>query len=477
MAQLASPIVLRGYHRGMADRTVLADSLMPATQMRLIVNMDTDAIGFLTGRNGYTRVGSAAVVASQVGRGLIQHDGTNSQLVAFINGESYYLVGTTWTNKSLGFSTSAKIRSVSFLDRVFAVDGATEAKSWSGAAGDAWGTTDLASAPISGLIATYQQQMFMGNTSTDRIDFSSVPTSNVITWPSGNNFILNPNDGTNLTAMSRFGKELLFSKVGKSGSFMYRFNGTSADADPVIYFGAASQEAQFISGSIFWFYDPVKSVVAGYQGGFPTVISKPVRSFLKAIPTSSRENVALRGDEDHVEAHIGDVTVDGVSFTNISLRYVISTQTWVVRSYANEFRVFADYDDGTSFVNLGFATNGNVVRMDTGNDDLGTNINYDVQTPWIVIGGNPAVEQKLAAFSAFVENARAMTVFYRTDFDKTWRPIGQMNKYVNSWSGINAQFYKIAFRFTGTSAGDPVIFDGFSILLPLIEGLEKSSDK
>ena len=206
------------------------------------------------------------------------------------------------------------------------------------------------------------------------------------------------------------------------------------------------------------------------------MVSKPVRSFLKAIPTSSLENVCLWGDEDHVEAHVGDVTVDGVAFANVSVRYVISSQTWVVRSYAKEFRVFADYDDGTSFYHLGFTTDGNVVEMDTGNDDMGTNIAYDIQTAWIVLGGNPALEQKLAGFAAFMENARSMSVFFQTDMDRTWRPIGQVAKFVNSWSGINAAFHKIRFRFTGTSSGEPAIFDGFSMLTPLIEGVEKSSD-
>lgn len=478
MAQRVDPQMFRGFHRGCADRTVLADSLMPSSQMRLVVNMDTDAIGFLTGRNGYERLGSAAVVASQAGKGLLQHDGANPQIVAFINGESYYLSGTTWTNKALGFNTSPKIRSVSFLDRIFAVNGSNTPLSWDGS-GSAWGNTNLSSAPISGLIVSYKQQLFMGNTTTDRIDFSSLPNSagTTITWPTDNNFILNPNDGTNLTAMNRFGKEMLMSKVGLAGSFMYRFNGRSADADPVIYFGAASQEATFVSGSIFWFYDPIKSSIIAYQGGFPQVVSKPVRSFLKAIPTSSRTNVCLRGDEDHVEAHIGDVTVDGVAFVNVSVRYVISSQTWVVRSYAHEFRIFADYDDGTNFYNLGFTTDGNVVKMDTGNDDLGTNITYDLQTAWIVIGGNPAIRQKLGAFSAFVENSRSMSVFYRTDLDPTWRPIGQVARFVNSWAGINARFHKVKFRFTGTSSGEPAIFDGFSMLIPLVEGIEKDSSE
>jgi len=477
MAQPIDPIVIRGLHRGMADRSVLADSLMPSSQMRLVVNMDPDAIGYLTGRKGYERLGSTSVVSDTAGEGLLQHDGTNSQIIAFISGAAYYLSGSTWTDSSLGFTPGNKIRAVSFLDRVFAVNGVDSPKSWNGST--VWDTTNLSGAPTGALIATYKQQMFIGNTSTDRIDFSSVPDSGgtTITWPSGNSFILNPNDGTNITAMTRFGKEMLFSKVGKAGSFMYRFNGRSTDADPVIYYGAASQEALYVSGSVMWFYDPVKHAILAYQGGFPYAVSKPIRAFLRAIPTSNNTNVCLWGDDDHVEAYIGDVTVDGVPFTNVSCRYGISSKVWTLRSYANEFRAFSDYDDGTDFFHLGFTTDGNVVKMDTGNDDMGSAINYDLQTAWMVLGGNPAVHQKLAAFSVFVENARSMSVFYKTDLDPTWRPIGQVSSYVNSWSGINARFHKIKFRFTGSNTGEPAIFDGFSLLTPLIEGIEKTTEK
>jgi len=478
MGQRIDPIVYRGFHRGMADRTVLADSLMPTNQMRLVQNMDTDAIGFLTGRNGYTRVGSAVLYADE-GQGLLQHDGTNPVLVAFVYGESYYLSGSSWLSKGLSYDGDAKIRSVSFLDRVMVSNGLQSPKSWDGSVGGAWDGTNFNGAPTGALLGSYKQQLFIGNTTTDRVTFSSLPDSSgvSITWPSGNYFILNPNDGTNLTAMNRFGKEFLFSKVGLSGSFMYRFNGRSADADPVIYFGAASQEATFVSGSIFWFYDPVKSAIVAYQGGFPQVVSKPVRSFLKAIPTNNRDLVCLWGDEDHVEAFIGDVTVDGIAFANVSLRYVISTQTWVIRTYAHEFRVFADYDDGSNFFHLGFTSEGSVVKMDTGNDDLGSNIIYDLQTAWITIGGNPALEQTLASLSAFMDNGRAMSVFLKTDVDPSWRPIGQVRQVVSSWAGINAPFHRIKLRFTGTSNGDPAIFDGFSLTNALVEGINEKENE
>jgi len=473
MGQILQPQIFGAPHRGMADRTVQSDALMSKEQMRLIVNMDTDAIGFLTGRNGYSRVGSAAVSAGNAGQGLLHHIGTTSQLMAFVNNEAYQLVGSTWTNVPLGFSGGAKIRSLSFLDRIYAMNGTNTPRSYSGSG--SWGDTNLASAPTGSLCETYKQQMFIGNETSDRIDFSSVPdsTGTTITWPSGNNFLLNPNDGGDLTAIKRYGKEILFFK----DNYTYRFNGRSADADPVIKHGTPSQETVVVTTGICFFYNHLLNAVLAYAGGYPTIISKPVRQFLKAIPTSAWGNLALRADDDHVELFMGDLTVDNLTFANMSCRFTISTQTWVLRSYANEFRVFADYNDGTDLWNLGFTSVGDVVYMDNGNDDLGTAIAYDLQTPWLVLGNNPAVAQVLGGFAVFVENSRALTVFYQTDIDRTWRPIGTTSKLTESFTGINAKYHRIRFRFTGNNAAEPAIFAGYSMLIPVIEGIEKEGTK
>jgi hypothetical protein len=458
----------------MADESVLYDSLMPANQMRLVQNMDADALGALKGRNGYSRLGSAQVVADNVGLGAIHHIGTNSQIVAFIdeaddsNAEAYYLSGSTWTNKALSFTAGVKVRAISFLDYLIAVNGTDSPKSWSGSAGASWGTTLLSSAPTSGLIGLFKQQVFMGNQTTDQVDFSSIPTGGSITWPADNNFLVSPSDGSHLTAFLTYGKEFLIAKK----KYIYRFNGRSIDPDPVIRYGIASQEAVVVCAGVAWFYDSVNDCIAGYSGGFPTIISKPIRSFLKAIPTSSRGLVALRGDDDHVEAFIGNVTVGGVAFVNVSLRYIISTQAWVIRSYAHSFRVFTPYDDGTTQYSLGFTTEGSVVKMDTGNLDLTADIKYDLETAWLTIGNNPSVLTRLAAFAAYMDNGRNISAFVKTDLDQTWRPIGQTKQYVSSFAGINKDFHRVKFRFTGTSSGDPAIFDGFSILIPLLEGVD-----
>lgn len=462
----------------MADSSVLADSMMPPEQMRLIQNFDTDTIGQLRRRKGLTRLGSAAVIADNTILGLHHHIGTNSQIIACVNEvtdatcEAYYLSGTTWTIRALTFAANTKVRMASFLDYVFAVNGTTSPASWTGAAAVAWGTTNLTSAPTGSLIEVYKQQLFIGSESTDQINFSSVPSAGAITWTAADNFLLNPNDGSKLRAMKTYGQELLLFK----DKYLYRFNARAVDADPLIFFGAPSQEAVAVASGICWFYDANRQGLYGYSGGYPDWISKPVDSFFKAVPTSSKTSVTLSGSTNHVEAHLGDLTVDGITFTNTSCRYNISTQTWVIRNYSKEFRIFAPYDDGTSLFVLGGTTDGHVVKMETGNDDMGTAIDYQLETAWLTIGNDPTVEFTLASFAAFVENSSGnMEAQYRTENNSVWLSIGSCKHYATSWSGINARFHRIKFRFIGSSANDQVLFDGFSILAPLVEGVEKES--
>ncbi len=484
MGEKLQPIVARQLHRGMADASVLSDAMMPAEQLRLIQNMDTDAIGFLTGRKGYTRLGNTAVVSGNSGLGLYHHvssNSTKSKMVAFINEatdatcESYYFSSETWQKNTIGFTAGYKVRTKTFLDYLFAVNDINAPKTWDGTTGGAWGTTNLTDAPSgAGLIETYRQQVYMGNTSTDTIYFSSVPsTGGLISWTTTDNFICNPNDGANLTALVNYAQQLLIAK----GNYIYRYNGSSVDSDPIIKWGISSQEAVKELGGVLWFYDGPRNSILGYSGGFPVVISKPFRSFLEAVPTSKYPDVSMRGDDDHVETFLGDLTVNGLPFVNVADRYVISTKTHVIRSYADEFTVFADYDDGTDLWNLGFTTDGNVVKMDEGNDDMGEPIQYILETPWLVISGNPAVLMTLSGFAAFAEKARGMNVLYSTDLDRTWRPIGQMKEYVTSWSGINIKFHKIRFRFVGSNNSEQAIFEGYSLLIPIVEGIEKDTKK
>lgn len=455
----------------MVVKEAAADSVVPMTQMRLALNMDSSQIGSFIRRRGYSRVGSAAVVATKPILGLFHHVGTNSQLIAFsndagdANAEAYYLSGGTWTNEALGFTAGTEINAITFLDYVFAVNGTDSPKSWDGNPATNWGTTNLVSAPTGSLIETYKQQVFIGDTSTDTVYFSSIPTAGAITWDTVNdNFIVNPNDGSSLTAMIRYGQELLFFK----DDYLYRYNSGSLDPDPVIFSGTPSQKSVIIANTVCWFYSAKDKAIYGYSGGYPEKISDPVKSFVQAIPSSSETSVVAWKDDESIEFYIGDVTVNSRSYTNVGLRYHISTQTWTVREYANDLRRFATYNDGTDRTYVMGDAVGDVVTMEDGNDDLGTNIGFELETAWLTTSDNPRYKNRLSRFSTFIDNSLSTAVFYKTDLDDTWREIGTCSKFVNDWRGINADFHRIKYRFVGYNNSGRAEFDGFAMETLLI---------
>lgn len=467
MAERTQDIIIRGINRGMADDGIIADTLMPADQVRFIRNLDTDTIGYLKSRKGYTKLTAGAVVSANSLLGLHQHVGTNDRLIAFINegtdttAESYYLNAGSWTQKALAFDPNVRIRCISFLDLVYAVNGADNPKSWDGGAGTNWGNTNLVSAPIGSLIEVFRQQVFIANTTTDTVYFSSLPSSGAITWtPATDNFIVNPNDGSNLTAMKRVGQELLFFKR----KYFYRFNGRSLDADPIFEYGTASQESLAVVQNALCFYDPIHKTVYAYTGGYPQDIGRAVGKFFAAIPTSNEPNVVCRTLGDVLEFFIGNVTVDGRTYTNCALRYLVNSKAWVVRTYAHSFTTSLIYDDGTTVSSIQGRTDGFIVTMDTGNTDDGTDIGWEMETQWYTGNGNPNQRKQIGKLVGFVDSETPVSMQFKSDEQPSWKNAGSTKGYRTSLEGVNIPYRRVKIRMTGSSNGEPTIIDGFGFV-------------
>lgn len=473
MAQEMNPFVVRGIHRGMVDDSIVGDNRMSQDQVRRILNMNDDAIGYLTRRNGYEKLDDDPVVNTKPSLGLHHHVGTNSQLIAFsdnagaANAESYYLSGGTWTNEALGFTAGTKVRATTFLDRVFAVNGTDNPKSWSGNPSDSWDTTSLVSAPVGHIIQAFRQQLYIINTDDDTVYFSSIPTSGAVTWDTTNdNFIVNPNDGSNLTAAVPFGNEFVLFKR----KYFYRFNGRSVDADPIFNFGTASQESVASHKTGLYFYDPYNCSIFVYSGGYPQDIGRAIQKYICAIPTANEADVIARAIGDTIEFFVGDITVDGTTYSNAALRYRINSKSWSIRTYADDFKAHTIYDDGTDIVSLLGTDDGYVMKMDTGNDDDGSSIPFEIETQWYFMSQNADSVFRLREFVTLMDQGVGMTVQYTTDNDNgTWRELGRSSAFASEYQQINKDFKRIKFRFTGNSDATPEIFDGFVAKTSLIE--------
>lgn len=485
MPQKLEQVPVRGLHRGMAYEGTVADSLMPLHQMRYIQNMDTNQIGFLVGTKGYQQAGSGSIGggSSTVATAFwhVPVTSANQRLIVFENNsgatnmEAYYLTGSMigggWTNKALTFTAGVRVRAATFLGYVFAVNGTDSPKSWTGATGAAWGTTNLASAPNGHIVLQFRQQLYIINTDTDTVNFSSIPTAGAITWPAANNFVVNPNDGSQITAARVVNSEMVILKR----RVMYRYNGSSLDSDPLLQYGTVSQESTIVYNGALFFYDPNRNAIFSYAGGYPENISRPIAPFLKAITPST--NVYFREGYDFVEMIIpGTITLEnGTSFTNLALRYFPELQTWCVRVTPIAFVASTPFEESAERFYLGVGSNNTAYAMERSNKFDTTPISYLVESRWYSVGDNPRVRARLAALAMIIDNAKSFSCQYKTNLDDQWQTLGTAKGYVTELPGVNADFNRIKLRFSGFSEHTPVVFDGF-IMDMLYEGEESDSE-
>ena len=90
-----------------------------------------------------------------------------------------------------------------------------------------------------------------------------------------------------------------------------------------------------------------------------------IKKWIDAIPVASEANIAGWGTSRYFAWSIGDVTVDGVPYTNVVVRWNRILDQWSVRSYPTEFKVFSSYVDGNGNNTIvGGDDDGQVIEID-----------------------------------------------------------------------------------------------------------------
>ena len=475
---------IRDFMGGMV--TDASDFRTPDNAMRLIQNMDTDILGSLRVRSGTTAIGNQ-VQDNKNCLGLYNFrdsgSGSNNQQIACFNnsGDSnaiaYYNNVGTWVaiTGGSGFTASAKFRFATFTDYVFFVtSGFDTPLSWDGAAASSLGSTQLSSAPSGQFITVFKSRLYIASTSTnrDRVFFSSIISSaGNITWDTTNDWLdVNPSDGQNITALANNGTLLLIFK----DRAMYRWNGSATDPDLVIDVGCSSQESVATRNGQTFFFNPFGIYVT--TGGFPKKISKEIQKWIDAIAGSYYSNVAGACDDDHYYCSIGDVTVDGEAFNNVVLVYELSTDTWTVRVYPEQVRLFANYIESDNTANIMVGNDdGDVQRFNNGSTDDGVVIPYRVKTKRLdFTGGSFAFEKEVTdvwVFGSTLPNAAT-----RVYTDEDSRPQTLVETLKKWWSYANGLKYRgrwFVFELSGQSRDGQGEFFGWEIGSPLLDGTGK----
>ncbi len=456
----------------------VASSLAPAGSVSKAINLHFDKIGSVSLRSGITAINNQVESGGNSCLGLFNARFENSTKNALLsvfsdgtNNDIYQNTGSGWSKSLEDDTKDLKTRFTTFANRVIRVNGTDNMKTWNGTA---WSTSgnpinedDMASYDTK-FVEVYKSRVYTaGNSSNpDRLFFSSViDSSGNITWTPGTDFVdLNPSDGENITALKRYSRELLIFKP----NYIYRFTTAGTDPDPLIRIGTRSQES-VIEGKKGIYYHNDKGVFL-YNGSYPVETSRPISDFINAIPSSSYENVVAWRDDNHIMFSVGDITVGGVSFTNIVLRYTETSDVWTIYSYGTQITAAGDYDNGTTLSRVVGDDAGYVLTYDSGTTDNGSAINYDLETNWYYTE-SLAETKIIQTLLATAEKAKSAIFKYQVDNETEWFPIGSLTKYLNYFRNIDAKFHRIRFKLMGSSTTEALIFEGIDILSGTNEGV------
>lgn len=457
---LSLPILQNGVVREQAVDEVLA----PENTAQFALNLHFDRIGALQLRKGMTAVGGQ--IASNTAILGIANYRNNARTVyralAKVGASVYAFNESSWSSVRSGLTASGKARFANFIDLTYMVNGnANEVCSTFN--GTTFGTSNVASLPKGDFIEQYRSRIWVGDSSTDNLYYSDVVgTDNTLTG--GTSYLqISPQDGEKMTGLKRHPRALLVFK----NNHIYRvFSINSTDPDPSILRGTYSQESIVETKNGIYYHHPTGFYQFVFDGE-QREISRPIIDIVQAIPRSYYENVSGWSEDDAVCWSVGDITLDGVSFTNVVCRYTISTQIWTVYSTASEVRSAGQYDNGTNIYNLVGDDNGYVLQWGAGTTDNGTAISYDLITHWVYFTQIKSSVKSISEIACLHENAQGGNLTYQmnTDRPNEWRPIGTIRKALYETFNVNAQnFTRIRFRLSGHSAGSVFTFRGFEAL-------------
>lgn len=334
------------------------------------------------------------------------------------------------------------------------------------------------------LLLTAKSRMIAAATTPnrDRVYFSSIidPTQTpFITWNTdpltGDWIDIDPDNGQNITAFLNLSNQVVVFKERT----MYRLNVISAtvDTDNVYNIGAVSQNAVTSCQGLGYFYsgDSIYST----DGTAPQQLSRAgVDDFLSAIPPQSQSSVTMGADENNVFCSIGTVTVNGVQFQNVVLKFSVRDGSWSIRSYPKQFLAFSNYTPPTNTGRslFGGTNQGDVVQLDYGTTDDGVPIFFSVDTQELDCNNRAHVKSISDEIVVFTKNGQGSQVYSSSD-GKDFVPVeGTLEGRVNVLDAVDIEFRFLTLRWTGTSSGQPPVLEGFQVENVVDEGTQSKQD-
>jgi len=453
---------------GLIRQASVDDSLIPEGAVTEAINVNFDRVGAVQLRAGIVNLGGT-VTASGYCYGLfnavLSSPSVTMPFVAFTKSGSQSLFmyqSGSWSASLTGETGTLKTRFVTFNNYMFRVNGTDNMKVWNGASWETSGgqmnPDDMASYDTK-FIEVYKNRVYTAGNADypNRLYFSSVISSTgLISWTPTVDYVDIWEDGEQLTGIKRYSLELLLFKP----NYTYRFKTSGVDADPLIKVGTRSQESIIEGKKGLYFHH--ETGFYKYSGGYPEDISRPISDIVSAIPYSYHDDISSWKDSDHIYWSIGDLTVDGESWTNIVVRFTESSDLWTVYSYSTEFKFATEYNSGSAITQIAGADDGHVYTINSGTTDDGTAIGYRMITKWY--DWDTILDRKLfKKIVGLCEKAQGSKLYYQTDDNPEWTELGQLRAYMTLFDQLNIRFHRIRFKLRGISSQEAFIFQGLVV--------------
>lgn len=467
---------------GVIRSAQLNDTVAPENSVQLAININFDRVG-----GWQTRPGAQTLYGSRNGSitsfGTLNIQGGVKKLFSQVLMDISVWTGSAWSSVRT-CTTTNKARFSQWLNRIYMVNGVDALQCSSGSTFSAEaGFVPATTMPVGHFIqAGFDGRLWVGNKDTDALYFSNIvqftpPSTYTITYDTANYIqTLSSQDGESMTALVRVPRAMLVFKQ----NHIYRvYSATNIDPYPAYNVGTYSQESVITAKDGLYFHHSSGFYKFAYDGQ-PIEISKRVNDFVKAIPRSSYENVVgIYDGYDNVKWSVGEVTVEGVTYSNLQMRYTISTQIWTLYDYAeNDITALIIFDDGTTIHQvLGTAT-GVVGELDTGTDDFGEPITFDFIDRWRSYLGMWSRVKELSGFAVNSQNGAGTNFLYQIQKSTVnkWEQLGTLDEnYTSLFPNAKTEDFNISrLRLTGSTAGTPIVFDGIEIMKMDDKGYDKN---
>lgn len=452
---------------GVIRSSVISDEICPENSVQLGINGHFDQMGAFTSRKGISEFATQRAAAILTLGKFAENASTNRKLLIQVEDEIFSWDGTTMTSVRNLTSTTNKCRYSQFLNLTYTVNGSAgdPIRTFNGTS---YGTTNVDALPAGDYVhAGFEGRVWVADATLDRLYYSDIVSlAGVITG--GTDYIekLSPQDGESFTALYRVPRALL---VFKQNHIFRVYGASSVDPYPAYNVGTFSQESIVETKDGIYFH---------HSSGFykfrfdsqPQEISRRIKDFVDAIDRDFYEDVTGVWDgKDAIIWSIGTVTVEGVTYQNCCVRYSISTQVWTIYDISGDDQITAMilYDNGNVVTPVAGTSEGNVVRLEDGNTDLGTPIKYEMITRWVSFTDLWSHVKDMTGFAVQSENGAgsSFSVQYDKDIADKWDTIGSLRDTFSTLfpNAISSEFNRMRFRITGQSSGEQVIIHGIEI--------------